>query len=402
MKLKYLAAAACLAIFPTHAAADCAIENDTPVSLISNAFEAWKAVGEAMSECGNVTTEHSNEFISKQGVAFEQSPSLYQLGGVANSSIQPLLAGGLLRPLDDLVEEYGDQLSENQLITYDGQIMAVAMMINAQHWMYRADIFEELGLEPPKTYDDVLATAQAIRESGAMQYPLGGTYEAGWNLGQEFVNLYIGNGGTFFDDERQPAIANEVAVATLETMKELAEYMDPEYLLSNQTAVIQQFQNGDIAMANLWADSAGPVNDPEASQFPGQIAVSAAPMGDMRPASTLWWDGVVLARNQSDESAAAAFQVAMEGIDGEMAGENPEKAIWLIDGVTPGELAQGAIQTAEQGAITYPASPEMGLLHDRIGSQLAFYFNGDKSAEKVLADIEVEYVESAREAGFLD
>lgn len=402
MKPVYLAAVACLAMIPTHAAADCAFSNETPVSIISNAFDAWKAVGEAMSECGNVATEHSNEFISKQGVAFEQDPSLYQMGGVANSSIQPLLAGGLLRPLDDLVDKYGEGLTANQLITYDGQVMAIAMMVNAQHWMYRADIFEDLGLEPPETYDDVLAAAEAIRQAGVVQYPLGGTYESGWNLGEEFVNLYIGNGGTFFDDQRQPTIANETAEATLETMKALTEYMDPEYLLSNATTVIQQFQTGKIAMANLWADSAGAVNDPVASQFAGKIAVSAAPTGSVRPASTLWWDGIVFARNQSDESAEAAFQVALEGIDSDMASENAGKAIWLIDGFTPGELAQGAIKTAENGAISYPASPEMGLLHDRIGNVLALYFNGERTAQEVLADIEAEYIVSAREAGLIE
>ena len=30
-------------------------------------------------------------------------------------------------------------------------------MANAQHLMYRADVLKEIGVEPPKTYEDMLA-----------------------------------------------------------------------------------------------------------------------------------------------------------------------------------------------------------------------------------------------------
>jgi multiple sugar transport system substrate-binding protein len=52
--------------------------------------------------------------------------------------------------------------------------MAVAMMVNTQHLMYRQDIFEDLGIEVPTTYDEVLIAAEAIQEAGVVDYPLGG------------------------------------------------------------------------------------------------------------------------------------------------------------------------------------------------------------------------------------
>ena len=44
----------------------------------------------------------------------------------------------------------------------------------------------------------MLALLEEIRSSGLMQYPVGGAYAAGWNLAEEFVNMYIGHGGEFF------------------------------------------------------------------------------------------------------------------------------------------------------------------------------------------------------------
>lgn len=407
MKTSTLIAAGVVALAPiatpSTAQADCAFQNDTPVSIIANAFEAWKAVSAAMAECGGVAAELDNEFRQKQGVAFEQSPSLYQIGGVANSSIQPLLAAGVLRPLDDLVEKHGQALTANQLVRYGGRVMAIAMMVNTQHVFYREDIFADLGLSAPTTYAEMIDVAEAIRAAGVMEHPVGAAFATGWDLGAEFVNIHLGSGGALFDDDGAPAIASEVGVATLETMRALTEYMDPEYLLSNSTEVIQKFQQGEIAIASsLWADSAGAVNNPEESRFPGMIKTAPALMGSVQPAATLWWDGVVLAANQSEASAETAFKVALEGIDADMARENADTAIWLIDGAQPTANAFGAMQTAAAGAVPYPASVEMGLLHDKIGSGIAAFFTGESSAMETLAAVEADYLLAAREAGFIE
>ena len=70
---------------------------------------------------------------------------------------------GLLRPLNDLVEKYGKHLNKSQLITFDGNIYAVAFMANAQHIWYRESIFNELGIAVPTTYEEVIAAAEKLK-----------------------------------------------------------------------------------------------------------------------------------------------------------------------------------------------------------------------------------------------
>jgi multiple sugar transport system substrate-binding protein len=253
MKLRTLALAGCLSLLGANAWASCAFENTVPIKSLTAGFEAWKAATSAMAECGNFTAELDQEFGKKQPAAFAADSALYQLGGVSNGTLVPLLRQGTIRPLDELITKYGQQVKPNQLIKIDGKTMAVAMMINAQHLMYRADILDKLGIAVPTNYDEVLAAAEKIKKDGAVPYPIGGTYQTGFNLAQEFVNLYFGFGGEFFKNGAEPAIANDKGVKTLELMKKLTAYMDPEYLTASPTYVQQQFQQGKIAMANLWA-----------------------------------------------------------------------------------------------------------------------------------------------------
>lgn len=386
------------------ASAQCPFRNDVPVSMLSAGFEAWKVVTDAMATCGEFTADLDQEFEEKQAAAMGTNPPTYVMGGVSNGSLVPLLTQNIIRPLDDLVAEYGSDLPDNRKIVVDGQVLAVAMMVNSQHLMYRQDVFEELGLGVPTTYDEVLAAAKAIQEAGVVDYPLGGTYMAGWNLGLEFINMYLGLGGTLVNDDGSPAIDNETGVAALERLRELSAYMNPEFLASDSTVVQQQFQTGEIAMANLWASRAGAMDNPEESQVVGQIAFAAAPAAraDGPPATTLWWDGMVVSKNATDEQAAAAFRLFLAGTDRAVLGAAPDAAIWLTEPRIESRIATGTLDSAAEGAPAYPASAAVGIMHTAVGDSIAPFLSGEASAEAVLADAETEYLAAAREAGLVD
>ena len=383
------------------AAAECGFETDTEIKMLSAGFPAWQAVTEEMAECGDVQAVLDQNFREKQPPAFAADPALYHLGGLATSTITPLLNQGTIRPLDDLVAAHGEHLQDNQLIRIDGDIMAIAFMVNAPHLMYREDIFADLGLEVPTTHAEMLEAAEAIEEAGVVEYPIGGTFAAGWDLGVAFINTHLGEGGDFVDDANRPTIATETGVETLEILAAKTEYMDPEYLTADTTYVQRQFQQGEIAMANLWASRADAMNDPDESEVVGKVEMAAAPMGSEHPATTVWWDGIVVAQNIPDATAETAFRVAMEGIDTELVEEHNDMAAWLIEGYEPGPLAEGVVATTQAGAQPYPASAAMGLMHSALGQGVADYLTGRKDAMATLEDIEAAYLTSARESGLI-
>ena len=405
MFLRKIATAVAITTLSTGAWAACSFDNGTELKSLSNSFDAMKAVTDAMAECGNVTSTLDVDFKDKMPDAFAASPSLYQIGGVSQGTMVPLLNAGTIRPLDDLVAKYGSHLKPSQLIKVNGKIMAIAMQVNNQHLMYRKDIFDDLAIAVPTTYADMVTAAKKISKFTNLSVaatPIGGTYKAGWNLGEEFINTYLGNGGEFFGEGNTPSINNAAGLATLNTMKSLTPYMDPEYLVSDSTYVQQQFQQGKIAMANLWATRAAAMDNAEESQVVGKVVMASAPMGSVRAASTNWWDGIVFATNMTDAQADAAFRVAMEGIDTEMVQANNDAAVWLIDGFVAGPAAAGAIATADNGAAPYPSSsPGMGAMHTALGNGLAAFLNGEKDGATALADIEAAYTITATESGLM-
>ncbi len=94
--------------------------------------------------------------------------------------------------------------------------MAVAFMANTQHLYVRTDVLKANGIAIPKTYEEVVAASEKIRAAGKMKYPYAAAYKAGWNLAEEFVNMYIGHGGEFFEaGSAKPSINNAKGVATL-------------------------------------------------------------------------------------------------------------------------------------------------------------------------------------------
>ena len=399
-----------LTLGATVAAAGCGLESGS-VRILGNDFGAIHAVADRAGECGgdgvtvesNLTAEHRDI----QVAALTADPAQYTVAIVANSSIVPLLNADLVRPLDDLVEKYGQSLNPRQLIKVGGKTVAVAFMANAQHLFYRKDILDANGIAVPTTYEEVIAAGKALQDSGAMPYPYAANTQVGWNLGEEFVNMYMGYGGEFFaPGSAEPAINNEKGIATLETLKALTELSNPDYLTFDSNASGSLWESGNLALATLWGSRGGSILDDEGSteEVVSGTVLAGAPTvgGGSVAATTLWWDGFVIAKNVSEADAEASFVSMVHAIDPALLDAHNDDAVWLIDGYEPTAAAEGVAQSAQAGARPYPMVPYMGLLHAALGDELSDYLQGSESAEQALADVEAAYISAAREQGFLN
>ena len=400
---------AALALGAGAAYAECGIEAGS-VRILSNDFEALRTINAAAQECASdavtVTANATAEHKDIQVPALTINPAEYTVAMVANNSIVPLLNDDLIRPLDDLVAKYGQDLQPSQLVKIDGKIMAIAFMGNGQHMFYRKDILEKAGVEPPKSYDDVLAAAAAIKEAGLMEYPLAASVKPGWDLAAEFVNDYLGTGAEFFaPGSAELTIDNENGLAVLKVMRDMTAYMDPDYLTYDATEIQKEYEAGKVAIMNEWGSLAGAVLDDEGA-VDGVVentVLAAAPTiaGGSIPAAALWWDGFTIAKNISDADAEASFQAMVHGISPDMMMANKDVATWLIAGYEPGPAAVGVIANANGGARPYPMQPYMGLLHTALSTELAEFMAGSEDAEQALADVKAAYDTAARGAGFL-
>ncbi|MGB0958242.1 MAG: ABC transporter substrate-binding protein, partial [Litorivicinus sp.] len=405
---KALLAAAVTAASASAFAANCGF-SEGRVNIVGNEFPAIQTVGAAAVACANgsatVETNLTKDHQKINLAGMQGNPAEYTSAIVANSSIVALMNEDVIRPLDDLIAAYGQDIPKKQLVTVDGKVMAVAFMANAQHLVYRQDILEQAGLQPPTTYEEMLSGAEKIRSMGILEHPLGGAFKAGWNLAQEFTNMYIGHEGEFYKPgTAQVSINNAKGVATLEMLKALSGYMNPDYLTHDSNLTSDEWTAGNVAMMNMWGSRTGNLMKPESSEpvvhtntkVGGPMTVA----GGSEPASTLWWDGWTVAKNISDEDAKATFLALKAGSSsGILNDETMGQAVWMIDGYKPAPVNEGVFAAIAAGTTPYPMLPYHGLLHTALGDNIADFLTGKESAEQTLSDIEAAYTAAAKEKG---
>ena len=256
-------------------------------------------------------------------------------------------------------------------------------------------------------FDGILMrTTLRFKAAGVMPNPYAGAFKSGWNLGQEFVNMYLGHGGEFFKSgSAQPNVNNEKGVAALNVIKKLTELSNPDFLTQDTNAVKEEWESGNVALMHVWNSGAASLLDDEGDQAikaDTRLAPSPSVGGGSKPATTLWWDGIGISTNTSDENAEASFRALVGAASSsELANDNPNATVWLIKGYTPGDTAGPVVDAANRGATPYPSFPHMSLMHGALSSELVEFLQGNESAEKALADVEAAYVAKATEQGFL-
>ncbi|AWW39297.1 sugar ABC transporter substrate-binding protein [Streptomyces sp. AS58] len=112
-------------------------------------------------------------------------------------AIQQAVDKGWAKPLGAEVQE---QLTKNysqgwqDLGTVDGKQYGVYYKAaNKSLIWYNAQVFENAGAEEPKTWDDLLGTAQTVYDSGVTPFSIGGA--DGWTLTDWFENVYLSQAG---------------------------------------------------------------------------------------------------------------------------------------------------------------------------------------------------------------
>ena len=102
-----------------------------------------------------------------------------------------------LKPIDDVV---GTALSQNfaphwkDLGTVSGRLYGLFFKgANKSLVWYNTTAFRNAGVQPPRTFDELLTLARTIKDSGVTPFSLGGG--AGWVLTDLFENIYIRQAG---------------------------------------------------------------------------------------------------------------------------------------------------------------------------------------------------------------
>ncbi len=125
----------------------------------------------------------------------------------------------------EVMGDLGDAtFSEKALeLTRDGDTqLAIPSEAWTQLLYYRTDLFEEAGLQPPATYDDVLAAAEALDSKDVAGF-VGATAPGDAFTEQTFEHVALGNGCELVDDEGEVTLDSDACVEAFGFYGELIE-----------------------------------------------------------------------------------------------------------------------------------------------------------------------------------
>ena len=126
----------------------------------------------------------------------------------------------------DVVETLGaDTFRQGVLdmVSFQGDYAAVPHSGWTQLLLYRADLFEEAGLEPPTDYDAILAAIDALHDPEEMYGFVAATDPSDDYMMQVFEHMALANGVELVDENGDVALDTPAFVETLEFYEQLVD-----------------------------------------------------------------------------------------------------------------------------------------------------------------------------------
>ncbi|MBY5586474.1 ABC transporter substrate-binding protein [Rhizobium leguminosarum] len=213
----------------------------------------------------------------------------------------------------DVVGQFFPSIIASQ--TVNGRLVALPLFTDAPALFYRKDLLEKYGKQPPKTWDEMAATAKEIqdkeRQAGQKDFWgyvfQGNSYEGLTCNGLEWVKS--SGGGQIVEPDGTISINNEKAAAALERAKGWIGTISPPGVLAYQEEESRGvWQTGNAVFMRNWpyAYSLGNGADSAVKGKFDVMTLPVAAVGD-KPSSTLGGWNLAVSKYSEKQDAAIAL-----------------------------------------------------------------------------------------------
>ena len=311
---------------------------------------------------------------------------------------------GALAPIGDYVADAGldgdlvEGLVESG--TYDDELYGMPWYAGVRSLVYRADIFEELGLAAPTTWDEIVAAGEAIKAAhpdmmpfavpGDAEFPV---YPWVWGAGGEVATQEGDEWVSGLDSaESQEGIGFYTGLATEHG------FSSAGATTWKETDVLDNFAQGNVGMALMGSWTPAAILEKNAD-LEGKFAATPIPGqdGGIAP-SVLGGSHLSMFETAENKDLAWKFVELMTTGEfaeqwGEQSGYFPGQASLLAETMESDDplVAPFATQLIEGGG-TVPVTPKFGAVQAKKTTNTAIQaiLSGSKSVEQALTDAAAE------------
>jgi multiple sugar transport system substrate-binding protein len=183
----------------------------------------------------------------------------------------------LLQPVTDVVKALPADTFPKDVIdplTVNGEVMAMPMVTFPHVVWYRKDLFEQAGLQPPKSWADILAAAKALNKPPD-QYGI--VLYADQVDPHILVEVMASFGASMLDENLNVAINSPETVAALNYWKELWQYTTPDAISKGNLDQRLVFSSGGGAIIPTQISMVGGLIKEDSKVKPDQVATVPVP-----------------------------------------------------------------------------------------------------------------------------
>lgn len=155
-----------------------------------------------------------DEYPTKMRIALSQGDANPDIMIIHDVFINQLAEAGLLMDLTGLMDK-DNTLNVLSPVTVDGKIYGIPNQVTNQYvFMYRKDVYDALGLQPPKTFDEFFEQALILKENGYYAGAWDPSDDGSWVMFLDFLYML---GGQILDEEGNVSLDKaEEAIALLQ------------------------------------------------------------------------------------------------------------------------------------------------------------------------------------------
>lgn len=319
-----------------------------------------------------------------------------------------LVEDGVLLDLTDRIEKDKAEIKPEDFIPsiydpyslYKGKRYALPFDGDTHALFYNKEILERNGVEPPKTWEDLVAASRKVTEAESAKGIYGiamiGVRAPILNI-SIYANRLANYGGTFLTDEGRSALDSKEALAAAENLMATVPFAVPTPAETGFEQALTAFISGKAAMTEGWTDLGTYAEDPKNSQVAGKWDVVPLPVGgsvtkSRAPLNAGWTLGVSTYSSKQDIAwefvkLASSAAMGLKLITTTGSGIDPFRISNLNDpkykAFNP--QVQHAAASSLNGAVGWPAGPQSPRMLEALSEQLASMVAGEVSAADALA-----------------
>ncbi|MGV0819380.1 ABC transporter substrate-binding protein [Martelella sp. AMO21009] len=335
-----------------------------------------------------------NERRAKARLDASTGAGAYQVYYVDEANTPEYASAGWIYPLAEVLPTEYDmsdfRVDLSNVATYDGTQYFAPLVGGGDILMYRKDVLEKAGLEPPKTLDELVAGIKKVNDPTNKLYGWAarGQRGSGMNVWR-WTPFFRGMGGEWLDDAGQPAFNSEKGVEATELYLDLMQYSPPGVGTFNWSDSVEAFRGGQVAYL-IESDVFGPwMEDPEKSTVKGNVGYMPPP----EPLGSAGWaHGLAVSKSGAKDDCTKKIAGDFVG----WATSKEMEAHRLADGIAsdigrqstlksdafkkavPAEYIEALLATGSRTKLLIMASPAWPEIGDNLGLVLEEIFTGTR------------------------